>query len=141
MTRRMDFDSSHQQDVLTRFRVKSGRNRTQVAALIPMDHDTYRRYENGQTELRVSQVPAFAHALGIPVSVLLDALITQEVPGGWTFRDALLGRIPEDQIDELAEHWEGKPLLNQFSAAEAILQMATERRTRATEPSRKTNGC
>jgi hypothetical protein len=129
VTRRADFDGALQQDVLTRFRVKSGRNRTQVAAMIPMDHDTYRRYETGQTELRVSQVPAFARALLIEPSTLIEALdlLETESSNGWTFRAALAGKLPDDLIDQLADEWEGKPLLNQQAAARGILQLAERR--------------
>lgn len=74
MSRRADFDGVAQGDTLTRCRLLSGKSRTQVAVQIGIEADTYRKYETGQTELRVSQVKPFAEALGITAPELSSAL-------------------------------------------------------------------
>lgn len=75
VTRRADHNAERQADVLTGFRMRSGKSRTQVAFDLQMEADTYRRYETGQTEMRVNQVMPFARALGTTPRELMAALL------------------------------------------------------------------
>ena len=85
-------------------------------------------YERGVSVIRLDQVERWAEAFGITADDFLEAVITDRQSGDWSFRAALRGRITEDLIDELAEEWEGRPILNQQAAVQAILQMAARLR-------------
>ncbi len=52
-----------------------------------MESDTYRKYENGQTELRVSQLPRLAAAYGVTAEDLARELgvIAEDVDADWDF--------------------------------------------------------
>lgn len=91
MTKRADFDGALQAEVLVRFRTQAGRSRTTVASLLGLDHDTYRRYETGRTELRVSQVTPFAHALGTTPRALAEALglLNESAAPAWSLEAEL----------------------------------------------------
>jgi hypothetical protein len=101
-----------------------------------MEADTYRRYETGQTELRVNQIVPFARAYGIAPRELSEALglLIDGDLGGWSFREALRGHLPEDLIDDLAPEHEGEPLADQQAAVRGYLRMAERLRTAATKP-------
>jgi transcriptional regulator with XRE-family HTH domain len=49
-----------------------------LAVELGMEADTWRRYENGQTEMRVNQVRPFARAFGVPAHELIEALLPVE---------------------------------------------------------------
>lgn len=109
--------------------------RTKLAADLDLGYDQYLRYVNGTTPLRVEQIVSFARAYGITPFELSHRLgLTDDderAPVNW-FRDALRSWIPEGDIDELAEEWEGRPWTNQRSAVEAIKAMAAKMRRDAT---------
>ncbi|WP_040597839.1 helix-turn-helix domain-containing protein [Patulibacter medicamentivorans] len=56
---------------LTEARAATGLTRAEVAALLGVAELTYRRWEQGQTEPTVSQLPALAAALGTTPTQLL----------------------------------------------------------------------
>jgi transcriptional regulator with XRE-family HTH domain len=89
----------------------------------------YDLYERGASIIRLDRIDTWAAAFEMPREDFLGTLngsLEPWVP--WTFRGALHGIIPDDLIDQLAEQWEGKPLLNQQAAARGILQLAEARR-------------
>lgn len=133
MSKRDDFDGVAQGDVLLRFRLLAKKSRSQVGVAVGMEGDTYRKYETGQTELRVSQIPAFAAAYGVSPRQLSEALGLL-VETAWDFRRALRCQIQEDQIAEEWERWKDRPIEAQKGAVDAILKTA-ERRRRATKQS------
>lgn len=117
--------------MLTRLRVRSKKSRTQIAVALGMEHDTYRRYEIGQTELRISQVRPFARAYGLSPSDLMRELglldpdmadRTEE----WDIRRALRGHIPEAHIAGFAEAWASAEIEDQRAVVEAIIRSAQE---------------
>lgn len=102
MTRRADHDAERQSDVLTKLRIGAGKSRTAIAVDLGMEADTYRRYEIGQTELRVNQVRAFARAYGVTARELLDALLPLEDVEPWNPRAAMeRAGMPEADIQKV----------------------------------------
>jgi hypothetical protein len=113
----------------------SGRKRSEIVAVLPMEHDQYKRYLRGDTPLRWDQIPLFAEAYGIKAADLSRALGLMDdaptaqdivVPPGWTLREALRGRLPDDEIKRQAEYWDRFPLANQYAAYPDILRVARE---------------
>lgn len=92
-------------------------------------------YERGVSIVRIDRVDTWAEAFDMKPQDFAEAIWGSGDPGadGWTFRGALHGIIPEWLIDELAEEWEGRPLINQRSAVEGIIQMAAKRRERVSQ--------
>lgn len=90
----------------------------------------YDLYERGASIIRLDRLGVWAEAFEIPYEDFV-AIVRGEIDpaDGWTFRDALRGdgRIPEWLINDLAQDWEGKPILNQRAAARGILQLAEKR--------------
>jgi transcriptional regulator with XRE-family HTH domain len=107
VTRHAAHDAELQSDALTKLRTRGGRSRTQVAAALGIEADTYRRYENGQTELRVNQLRPFASALNTEPVVLLYELGFREfaalLPAPFSVRKALKasGVVPAGTIDRI----------------------------------------
>ncbi len=106
-----DFDGVAQGDALTRLRLLSKQTRTQVAVKIPMEADTYGKYESGRSELRLGQFKAFAAALGVSTATLcwsLGLLDTDEIAriseGDKLLEEALqkmLSPLPPGQREEV----------------------------------------
>jgi transcriptional regulator with XRE-family HTH domain len=110
VTRHAGGDAERQGDALTRLRTRAGRSRTQVAYDLGIEADTYRRYETGQTELRVNQVEPFAKALGTTPDVLLQALgFDVGAAPARTLRAVLeAAGLDEDDIQEAESEVDGK---------------------------------
>jgi transcriptional regulator with XRE-family HTH domain len=87
-------------------------------------------YERGISVIRLDRLTLWAEAFELSVEDFVSTVIgaAAEEPG-WTFRNALRGHIPESLIEQLAATWEGRPLVNQQAAVEAILEMAAEIRS------------
>lgn len=133
MAKSDSFDGVAQGDVLLRFRLLAKKSRSEVGVAVGMEGDTYRKYETGQTELRVSQIPVFAAAFGVSPRALSEALgLLVETP--YDFRAALHGQIPDDQIADLWEQVKDRKVKDQMAAAETVLQIAAERRAEAMAP-------
>ena len=141
MAGRKEFDGERQKAVLAKLQHRAGLDGTAAAVRVGFSYPQALRYFNGKTPLRPDQYETFARAYGISAVDLAAELSGVDVfpdlrdvapadhADGWTFRGALRGQIPEYLIDQLAETWEGRPLINQKSAAEGILEMAAEMRT------------
>lgn len=101
---------------------------------------TLELYERGVSVIRADRMGAWADAFEMSLPDFIDVVMGEGNPSevGWTFRAALYGQIPEHLIDELAEYWEGRPIVNQRAAAEGILQLAAKRRTEVVQPRRQT---
>jgi transcriptional regulator with XRE-family HTH domain len=98
VTKQAAFDVGRQIDALTRLRKRSGKGRSQIAVDLGMETDTYRRYENGQTDLRVSQIDAFARVYGVTPAQLI-AELGFELPA-WSPRAALeAAGLDPDRVD------------------------------------------
>lgn len=91
-------------------------------------------YERGVSIIRLDRVHDWAEAFEMSREDFVETVLADDpTADGWNFRDALLrGGIPVDLIDDLANYWEGRPLINQQSAVRGILQMAESQRRRAT---------
>lgn len=107
-----------------------------------MSYDSFRRYVTGITLMPTTYYEGMARTLRVSLATLRDALIPihdaadQDEPWnapGWTFRGHLHGKVPIEDIERFADEHEGKPLANQYSAAEGILRLAAEQidRTRS----------
>lgn len=102
---------------------------------------SYDLYERGVSVIRLDRVPDWADAFGLPSATFL-AVVMGELPVEdltWSFREALRGQIPEDQIEELAREHEGAEIPDQRAAADSILRQASKRRTAVTRPPRRRN--
>jgi transcriptional regulator with XRE-family HTH domain len=97
-------------------------------------------YERGISAIRVDRADAWAEAFKMSREDFLATLLGNLKPWQpWTFRSALRGRIPESLIERYAPTWEGRPLINQQAAVEAILEMAEEIRDENTPKSAKSH--
>ena len=144
MTGRIEFDGERQRAVLSKLQYRAGLDATEAATRVDFSYPQYLRYARGKTPLRPDQYDLFAVAFGVPVVDLaaelsgvdvypdLRGIAPADQPEGWTFRDALRGHLPESLIDRYAPIWEGRPLVNQMSAAEAMIEMAAELRSENT---------
>ena len=139
MTDLTAFDGKRQRAVIRKLQRNAGLEATDLAQAVGLSYPQLLRYAYGKVPIRSYQLPLFARALGITPLDLAAELSGQDVFGDqaenpdskvWTFRAALHGIIPDWLIDELADEWEGRPLVNQMSAAEGIVQMAEKRRAR-----------
>lgn len=102
---------------------------------------TYDLYERGVSIIRMDRVEVWAEAFNMTREDFIEAVLGDGDPaaGGWTFREALRGHIPEYLIERYAPDWEGRPLLNQMAAVEAMKQMAGEIRLENTGGAPKSN--
>lgn len=133
MAKSDNFDGVAQGDVLLRFRLLAKKSRSQIGVAVGMEGDTYRKYETGQTELRVSQIPAFAAAFGVSPRELSEALgLLVETP--WSFHAAMRGIITEAQIAEQWEEIKDEPIKDQQAHALELQEIAERRRSEAMQP-------
>ncbi len=144
MSGRVEFDGVRQRAVCAKLQHRAGLDGTEAATRIGYSYPQALRYFRGQTPIRPDQYAQFAAAYGVRVEDFAAELAGVDVypdlrnvppaeqPDRWTFRDALHGHIPDWLIEKLAPEWEGKPLVNQQSAVEAILEMAAEQRAEVT---------
>lgn len=141
MTERRAFDGTRQRAVLRKLQRRAALAATEFAEAAGISYPQLQRYKSGQSPLGPDRLAAFARALNVSVVDLAAELaghdVFEDVPetrpmNEWSFRDALRGHIPEDLIERLAPTWEGRPLLNQQAAVEAILEMAEEARVNNT---------
>lgn len=144
MSGRVEFDGERQKAVLLKLQHRAGLDGTEAAHRVGYSYPQALRYFRGQTPIRPDQYAQFAAAYDIRVEDLAAELAGVDVfpdlrnvapgdqPDRWTFRAALRGHIPESDIDELADYWEGRPMVNQQSAVQGILQMAESQRRRNT---------
>jgi transcriptional regulator with XRE-family HTH domain len=138
VTRQAGGDAERQGDALARLRTRAGRSRTQVACDLGIEADTYRRYDTGQTELRVSQVEPFAEALGTSSDVLLRELGFQVV-AAQTLRAALEAvGLDEDDIREAESEVAGKDPSQ--ASYRHIAEMLAARALRRREARQRVNG-
>lgn len=136
MTARDAFDGGRQRVVLSKLQRRAGLSATEVARDVDLSYPQYLRYVWGKLPIRSDQVERFAAAYGVtPLDLAAELSGVDVYPPEpsepqpepqpvWTFRTALRGHITESLINELAEEWEGRPLLNQQAAVDAIKQMA-----------------
>jgi hypothetical protein len=143
------FDGDRQREVLTKLQTRSGYEATELSHRVGLSYPQYLRYVWGKLPLRADQLPAFARAYGVSPIDLAAEIAGQDVYATmppnepapeWTFRTALRGHLPEDMIDRLAATWEGRPILNQQAAAEALIEMAQEYRESVTNRPHATAG-
>lgn len=149
MTDRSAFDGARQRAVIRKLQRNAGLEATDLAQAVNLSYPQLRRYAYGKVPLRSFQIPLFAKAFGVdPLDLAAelggyeiheDRVSNPDAPE-WTFRDALRGHVPEDMIEKMAPTWEGRPLLSQRDAVEAILEMAEELRRDRTKPIRHANG-
>lgn len=142
------FDGARQRAVLRKLQRNAGLEASDVAVGVGLSYPQWMRYAHGKVPIRSYQLPGFAKVLGVTaldlavelggVDLYEDLTNSPDVTP-WTFRDALKGHIPEWLIEQLADEWEGRPLINQQSAVMGILQMAERQRERAWSPEKKTN--
>lgn len=137
MVERQAFDGMRQRSVLAKLQKNTGKEATEVARAVGLSYPQYLRYAWGKVPIRTDQIDAFAEVYQVDPLDLAAELFgvdlyadetKRDADPRWTFRGELHGKIPEELIDELAEDWEGKPILNQMAAARGILQLAEKRR-------------
>lgn len=137
------FDGMRQRAVIRKLQRNAGLEATDLATAVGLSYPQLLRYAYGKVPLRSYQIPLFAQAFGISALDLAAELGGQDVyddqteqpdRDAWTFRAALRGHIPERMIEQLAQTWEGRPLVNQMAAVEAIIEMAQEIRDENTAP-------
>lgn len=138
MAGRVEFDGVRQRTVIGKLQHRAGLDGTEAARRVGFSYPQAMRYFWGKTPIRPDQYEVFARAYGISAADLAAELSGVDVypdlrnvaprdqPPPWTFRNALRGHIPESLIERYAPTWEGRPLVNQQSAVEAILEMAEE---------------
>ncbi len=141
MVGRTAFNGDRQRVVLSKLQKRSGMGATEVARAVGLSYPQYLKYAWGKVPLRSDQLATFAAVYGVdPLDLSAElngadiyAEMQSDQPAEvWTFRDALRGHLPESLIDRYAPIWEGRPLVNQMSAAEAMIEMAEELRTENT---------
>lgn len=147
MTGHAAFNGQRQRVVIRKLQRNAGMEATDLAQAVGLSYPQLLRYAYGKVPIRTFQLPVFAKAFGIdPLDFaaelggenIYEDQASDPTVQGWSFRTALRGHIPEDLIAELAETWEGRPLINQMSAVEGILRMAERQRRDATSPHAKT---
>lgn len=135
------FDGRRQRAVIRKLQRNAGLEATDLAQAVGLSYPQLLRYAYGKVPIRSYQIPMFAQAFKITPLDLAVELGGQDVyedqvehPNipAWTFRAALRGHIPESLIDELADEWEGEPIINQRAAVRGILALAESQRKRAT---------
>ena len=146
MAGRIEFDGARQRLVLSKLQHRAGLEATDAAAAVGFSYPNYKRYAWGKTPIRPDQYAAFARVYGINPADLaaelsgvdvypdLREIAPRDQPETWTFRGALRGHVPESLIERYAPDWEGRPLINQQAAVEAMLQMAGEIRDESGSP-------
>lgn len=141
MTDRDAFDGKRQRAVIRKLQRNAGLEATDLAQAVGLSYPQLLRYAYGKVPLRSFQIPVFARAFGVdPLDLaaelggydLYEDQTMRPETDPWSFRKALRGRVPDDLIERLAPTWEGRPLLNQQAAVEAILEMAEEARVNNT---------
>lgn len=150
MAGRIEFDGARQRYVLSKLQYRAGLDGTEAARRIGFSYPQAMRYAHGQTPIRPDQYATFAAAYGVRVEDFAAELAGVNVfedlrdmapidqSDRWSFRAALHGKIPDWLIDELAEEWEGRPVVNQRAAVQGILQMAESQRRRNTSDTLQT---
>lgn len=151
MAGRVEFDGERQKAVLLKLQHRAGLDGTAAATRVGFSYPQALRYFNGKTPLRPDQYETFARAYGISAVDLAAELSGVDVfpdlrnvapsqqTATWSFRDALRGHIPEWLIDRYAPTWEGRPLVNQMAAVEAMIEMAGELRDENTARTTKSH--
>lgn len=135
MTKQVTYDVDRQIDALTTLRKRSGRGRSEIAVDLGIETDTYRRYENGQTELRVSQVEPFAAAYSVTPTMLL-----WELGFRLSARCVLAesGIVPADRIAILEGDLAGKPDEEQRSIVRQEIDGWRRKIARESAPAQRT---
>lgn len=119
---------------LRRLRERQGISKPLLCARLGFGStQTYDLYERGVSALRMDRAAEWAEAFGILPEDFVHLVLHGGEDCDFSFREALKGHIPEDQIEELAPHWECKPIANQQAAVMAILEMAEIHRRESTE--------
>ena len=123
-----------QGDRLRKLRLHLGISKPELCARLGFGTtQTLDLYERGVSIIRVDRIEAWAEAFEMNREDFIEAVMGKgDITESWSFRAALHGHIPDWLIDELAEEWEGRPVINQKAAAKAVLQMAESQRRRNT---------
>lgn len=105
--------------------------RTKLAGALNLSYDQYARYVNGDTPLRVEQIPLFASAYGINERILGHAILTGDLTGldePYDMAADLRGHIPEDDIPDFVAKYAGLDPYSQRSAADGAKRMVNKAR-------------
>lgn len=86
----------------------------------------YDLYERGVSVIRMDRVPDWAAAFGLSETAFVAVLLGHLAPADayWSFRDALRGQIPDDQIEALVREHERESVTNQRAIAEILVRQA-----------------